>query len=83
MYGKTLGIHLNTQIDSFHVSAATMEDATPTKRTVASAAARLFDVMGWFGPVSLYIKIYMQRLWLLQLGWDEPIPNEHLPPWQA
>ena len=30
-----------------------------------------------------HIKIYLQRLWQLQLGWDEPIPNEHLPPWQA
>ena len=39
--------------------------------------------MGWFGPISLYIKIYLQRLWQLQMGWDEPIPNEHLPPWQA
>ena len=60
MYGKTLGIHWNTQMESFHVAAPTMEDATPTKTTVDSAAARLFDVMGWFGPVSLYIKIYLQ-----------------------
>ena len=63
VYGKTLVIHWNTQTDSFHVAAPTMEDATPTKRTVASAVARLFNVMGWCGPVSLYIKIYLQRLW--------------------
>ena len=30
VYGKTLGIHWNTQTDSFHVAVPTMEDATPT-----------------------------------------------------
>ena len=81
-HGKCLGIHWDTTQDVFYVSVPTLStDQTPTKRSVASAAAKIFDVMGWFGPVILTIHAFLQHLWKLKLSWDEPIPQKHLAIW--
>ena len=45
-----------------------------TKRSVASAAARLFDVMGWYGALMLTIQLK------LKLPWDTP---DQLSMWEA
>ena len=81
-HGKCLGIHWDTTQDVFYVSVPILStDQTPTKRSVASAAAKIFDVMGWFGPVILTIHAFLQHLWKLKLSWDEPIPQKHLAIW--
>ena len=83
VYGKTLGIHWNTKSDSFHISTPVINELPPTKRSVASAAACLLDIMGWFGPVTLMIHNYLQDLWKLKMPWDAPIPEEKLTVWKA
>ena len=45
----------------------------PMKRTVASTAAKSYDIMGWFGPITLTVKILMQLLW--QAGKDRPLES--------
>ena len=63
----------------FYVSVPTIPiDKIPTKRLVASAAAKVFHLMGWFGPVHSY----RQELWRLKLDWDSPIPEDHLHTWK-
>ncbi len=82
LHGKYLGIHWDTFRDVFYVSLPTLSvDEVPTKRFVASAAAKVFDIMGWFGPVILTIHAFLQHLWKLKLNWDDPIPQEHLTFW--
>lgn len=81
--GKCLGIPWNTSQDVFYVSTPSITAGQiPTKRLVASAAAKLFDVMGWFAPVVLAIHIYLQYLWSLKLSWDEAVPEEHRSVWE-
>ena len=82
-YGKTLGLHWNTETDVFHFAVPALTDSVPTKRSIASAAAKLYDVMGWFKPVSLYVKILLQQLWESKLVWDDPIPAEYHSTWQS
>ena len=82
-YGKTLGLHWNTETDVFHIAVPALTDSVPTNRSIASAAAKLYDIMGWFGPVSLYVKILLQQLWESKLVWDDPIPAEHYSTWQS
>ena len=82
-HGKALGIHWNTQADSFHIVTPAIEAGVPTKRAVASAAARVYNLMGWYGPVLLTVKILMQKLWVAGIGWDDPISAEHLLEWKA
>ncbi|GBN30158.1 hypothetical protein AVEN_275441-1 [Araneus ventricosus] len=38
--------------------------------------SRIYDPLGLIGPVVSKAKIFMQRLWLLKLGWDEPLPED-------
>ena len=47
------------------------------KRSMVSDVAKVFDVMGWFSPAIVKMKILLQRLWEIKLDWDDPIP-EHI-----
>lgn len=50
-------------------------DAIITKRRLVSDVAKVFDVMGWFSPAIIKMKILLQRLWKIKLNWDDPIPD--------
>ena len=63
VHGKTLGIHWNTKSNSFHISTPGIDELQSTKYSVALAAAHLFDIMGWFGPLTLTIHSYLYDLW--------------------
>ena len=80
---KTLGLHWDTKKDNFHVSTPrlTAEDH-PTKRKIASDVARTFDLMGWFAPSTVLVKIMLQNLWKLKLALDEPVPESVARAWK-
>ena len=35
----------------------------------------MYDVLGWFAPVIIKMKILLQRLWESKLDWDEAVPE--------
>ena len=43
---------------------------------IVSDVAKVFDVLGWFSPVTIEMKILLQRLWEIKLDWDDPIPDK-------
>lgn len=45
-----------------------------TKRTILSAIARMFDPLGFFSPVTLFLKIILKQMWQQRLEWDDPCP---------
>ena len=53
-----------------------------TMRSVLSEIARIFDPMGWLAPVIITAKIFMQSLWLLKIGWDQPLPLAYANNWR-
>ena len=53
----------------------------PTKREVSSALGKLFDVLGWFSPSNVQMKIHLQLTWKTKLGRDEPLPSSMLNVW--
>ena len=53
-----------------------------TKRRILSAISSLYDPMGFVCPVVLEAKKIMQRLWKLQLAWDDPVPECELIHWE-
>ncbi|XP_023290724.1 uncharacterized protein LOC105702968, partial [Orussus abietinus] len=64
---RTLGIGWNPVNDTFQFQITQNPiDEHPTKRTILSAIARLFDPLGWLAPVIIKAKILLQRLWLAQ-----------------
>ncbi|XP_071044157.1 uncharacterized protein [Parasteatoda tepidariorum] len=52
-----------------------------TKRDVSSQIARLYDPLGLLGPVFSKAKIFMQRLWLHKLDWNEKLPSPIAQEW--
>ena len=55
-----------TVSDQFHVVISLMPPIKEiTKRDLISGIARILDVLGWFSPAVLKVKILYQRLWVL------------------
>ena len=73
-YTKTLGIEWNISTDEFRLTIAeSLRKTTVTKRMIV---AKVFDVFGWFSPVTVKMNILLQRLWEIKLDWDDPIPDK-------
>ena len=80
---RALGIHWNTESDTLHVATPELSsDDLPTKRQVLSDVARTFDVLGWFSPVTIQLKILLQDIWRLGLDWDQQLPEELACTWR-
>ena len=47
-----------------------------TKRDLLSAIARIFDPLGLLSPFVVTMKMLLQRMWLDNLSWDEPLTLE-------
>ena len=76
-FTKALGLEWNITDDYFHLTVAEWPSLeSVTKRVFVSDIAKTFDVLGWFSPTIISMKILLQRLWELKLEWDEPVPQE-------
>lgn len=53
-----------------------IDSTTITKRTVLSTIARFYDPMGLIGPVIVKAKMFLKKIWINNLDWDEHLPNE-------
>ncbi len=74
---KALGIHWDVDKDNLHVSTpVSITKEKVTKRTIASNAAKVFDVLGLFAPALLPARVLLQSLWRIPLKWDEQVPDE-------
>ena len=74
-YTKTLGLEWNASMDHFRLTVAELPPLKDvTKRVLVSDIAKTFDVLGWFSPAIIKVKILLQQLWELKIDWDEPLP---------
>ena len=82
-YTKTLGLEWNTTTDMFHLTISkSPPPSIVTKRALASDIAKVFDVLGWFSPATITMKILLQRLWESTFDWDDSIPEEVEDTWR-
>jgi len=60
---KVLGLHWGTTSDvlGYHIN---INNVNPTKRSILSTIARLYDPVGALGPVVFWAKCIMQELWM-------------------
>ncbi|XP_046865620.1 uncharacterized protein LOC124459886 [Drosophila willistoni] len=57
---RTLGLYWSPKEDEFRFALHVVPPmSSPTKRTILSAIARLFDPMGWLSPIMITAKILM------------------------
>ena len=81
-YSKTLGIEWNAITDMFRLDISEPVSVTMvTKRNIVSDVAKVFDVLGLFSPVTIKMKILLQRLWETKIDWDDLVPESLLEVW--
>ena len=81
-YTKTLGIEWNSAMDHFRLTIADLPPLDNiTKRVLVSDIAKTFDVLGWFSPAIIKVKILLQRLWEQKVDWDDTVPTSIRDEW--
>ena len=61
---KTLGLEWDTNLDEFHIAVNELPPSDDiTKRILVSDIAKTYDVLGWFSPTVIKMKILLQRVW--------------------
>jgi hypothetical protein len=79
---KVLGVYWDSVNDEIAVSSNIPTfNGNPTKRRVAQVVASVFDPMGLFSPIRFKGIQFMQKLWEMKIGWDDPIPAQQVEKW--
>lgn len=78
-----LGLHWSPTTDCFTYSLNIPSDERPTKRSVLSIIAKIYDPCGFLSPCIMQAKCFMQLLWTTGLSWDEPLPPELADKWHS
>lgn len=76
-----LGLHWSPTSDCFTYSLNFYTDSRPTKRSVLSFIAKIYDPCGFLAPCIMSAKCFMQLLWTTGLSWDEPLPTDLVQKW--
>lgn len=81
---SVLGIAWNYRADefSFKVQSRIQPDVL-TKRIVTSEAARIYDPQGYVVPITVRAKMFIQELWKIKKGSDDPLPDRFQEEWRA
>ncbi|XP_050055037.1 uncharacterized protein LOC114131043 [Aphis gossypii] len=82
---KTLGLFWNPSDDVYQYKVddnCKNNTERITKRIVLSMIATIFDPLGLVGPVVVVAKIFMQKLWLARINWDDLVSTELNEEWQ-
>ena len=82
-FAKALRVEWSTGLDSFRLTTAEFPCLeVVTKRALVSDVVKTFDVLGWFAPVIMKVKILLQKLWESGAGWDDPVPSSIQKTWE-
>ncbi|XP_070537520.1 uncharacterized protein [Ptychodera flava] len=81
---KILGIPWNKEEDTLTISFESCQKSSEpiTKRKMLADINSIFDVLGWSSPVTITAKVIFSEVCLLQLHWDDEIPDEIQRKWQ-
>ncbi|UYV69731.1 hypothetical protein LAZ67_7000518 [Cordylochernes scorpioides] len=71
---NVLGIQWDPRYDTLNISCKSGPADIKSKRQIVSAIARIYDPCGWLSPTTVVLKLLLQEIWKLKIGWDEDIP---------
>ncbi|KAH9631923.1 hypothetical protein HF086_000260 [Spodoptera exigua] len=72
---NVLGVLWVPNTDSLKFSI-NIDTQTPTKRIILSNTCKIFDPLGLLSACTITLKLLLQKLWKLKLGWDDPVPHD-------
>ncbi|XP_061728105.1 uncharacterized protein LOC133533163 isoform X1 [Cydia pomonella] len=79
---KTLGLNWRCAQDSLTFRIDISLPKVVTKRHILSVIAQIFDPLGLVTPCIVQAKILMQKLWVNQCSWDDPLTGDILTSWE-
>lgn len=81
---KTLGLYWNAVNDflRYRVRNTELKSNRVSKRSILSTIAQIFDPLSLIGPVTIKAKLILQRLWRLNISWDESVPVDLYTSWK-
>lgn len=79
---RALGVQWCISSDKFQFRVRVKEHPF-TRRGVLSTVASIFDPLGFVAPIILKGKQILQRMCQDKVGWDEPLPDDFRPRWEA
>ena len=77
-YPKALGLVWDSAEDNMGVDASYTGSPAHTKKELLSDTGKTFDVLGWITPAVLPMKIMIQEVWQLKVGWGEELPSSYV-----
>lgn len=82
---SVLGLYWNVENDklSFKLKPEEETETSWTKRKILSKISKLYDPIGFLGPVIIRGKIIIQELWRDKLDWDEELSIPIQEKWQT
>lgn len=79
---KLLGVYWDPNADAFGYQS-TIAYELPTKRSILSVVARLYDPIGALGPTIFWAKCVIQEVWCQKLDWDVSVSLEISHRWKT
>ncbi|XP_034951554.1 uncharacterized protein [Chelonus insularis] len=79
----TLGLSWKPALDTFQFKLLDASVTKFTKRSVLSKIAQFFDPLGLLSPIFIKAKIFMQELWVIKTGWDDPLNDSQVKSWKT
>lgn len=82
---KVLGMQWCPNTDSFfYVVSDDPSVSFVSKRQVLAFVAKIYDCNGYLSPVTVWMKVFLQKLWLdNHLSWDTPLSKELSDKWKS
>uniref|UniRef100_A0A914C7C2 Integrase catalytic domain-containing protein n=1 Tax=Acrobeloides nanus TaxID=290746 RepID=A0A914C7C2_9BILA len=76
-FNKVLGIKWYTKSDELELELPKPKAKSPyTKRKVTQTIASCFDPLGWVCPALIEAKLFLQRVWNMNLEWDDKFDQQ-------
>ena len=76
----SLGLIWDINADTFNYKFDNA-DKSFTRRGILSVVNGLYDPLGFLAPVIVQGKLFLRKVTALNLGWDDPVPNELVQGW--
>ena len=81
---KVFGLLWNSVTDCLQISSLRKltEECNVTKRCAVSDVAKVYDPLGLFTPIVFHGKVFLQKLWIEDLKWDDCLPSSLQQEWR-
>lgn len=77
-----LGIQWDSKSDKMGFDIKPIDFKTITKRAVLSEITKIYDPEGMLGPVIFKLKLFMKKIHLLNVNWDEKLTDDVANEWR-